>query len=106
MWRVDPVSGAQFVDPRDPNQLALQITSQPDLTSLKKRLTEVLTEEGPTTLERLRQFTLFRTLFRETHTKTAVDEMVEEGTVRVRPARSYAAYGVELNPQSSLFDGP
>lgn len=51
MWRVDSVSGSKFRDPRDPNQLAFDLSDgDPNLTLLLQQIRELLDESPKTSL--------------------------------------------------------
>ena len=88
MWRVVSVSGSKFRDPRDPNQLAFDLSDgDPNLTLLLQQIRELL-DQGPKTLVELQQFALLETVFKKVHAKTAVDRLEADGKVTCRRARA------------------
>ena len=102
VWGVDKVSGQRFRDPRDVNQLSFEIIdSNPDLTLLKRQLLEQL-EFGETTLAKLKEYALFRTVFKATHVDPAVRVLAEERKVERSSARRHDGVIVRLAP-STLF---
>lgn len=102
MWRVDSVSGSKFRDPRDPNQLAFDLSDgDPNLTLLLQQIRELL-DQGPKTLVELQQFALLETVFKKVHAKTAVDRLEADGKVTCRRARAYEQFIVE-RAADSLF---
>ena len=78
LWEVDGVTGQRFRDPRYPNQLAFDIL-EPDLRPLEDSILGLL-EERECSLTDLRRHALLETIYKETHAKTAVDELVAKGT--------------------------
>lgn len=103
MWRVDPTSGSRFRDPRDPSQLSFELVeSDPDLALLKRQILGKL-EDGGQTLTALCQFVLLETIYKETQTRRAVDQLEAEHKVLCQHARSYSDFIVELAPPT-LFD--
>jgi three-Cys-motif partner protein len=98
MWRVDRLSGSRFRDPRDPNQLQFDVDqTNPNLTVLRHQILERL-EQGPTTLANLKNFVLRETVFKESHTTIAVDELVRERKVLRTLGRGHARVNVRLAP--------
>lgn len=67
MWKVDPVRGIQFRDPRDPNQTRFDIgASSPDLRGLENLLAEKMSDR-PATVDDLRRWALVDTVFLGQH---------------------------------------
>ena len=89
MWRVDPVYGQRFRDPRDEHQLTLEISDEPDLSLLKRQLLERVLEDGAVTLSELKRYTLLETIYREPHATTAVRELENEMKLSVSWKRSH-----------------
>jgi three-Cys-motif partner protein len=81
MWKVDEVQGQRFRDPRDVNQLTMEVNESPALTVLKRQLLAILVSEGPKSLADLKEYTLLETIFRPAHTTDAVRELEYDGLV-------------------------
>ncbi|MDE2824416.1 MAG: three-Cys-motif partner protein TcmP [Chloroflexota bacterium] len=89
LWEVDGISGQRFRDPRDPNQLAFDIL-EPDFRPLENRILDLL-EEREWSLADLRRHALLETIYKETHVKPRVDELVAAGKVeQTATGRSHA----------------
>ena len=89
LWEVDGVSGQRFRDPRDPNQLAFDIL-EPDFRPLEKSILDLL-EESERSLADLCRYALLETIYKETHVKPRVDELVAAGKVeQTAKGRSHA----------------
>jgi hypothetical protein len=100
MWRVDAVSGSRFRDPRDPNQLAFDLSDgNPNLLLLRQQLLEQV-ESDPKTMSQLKDFTLLETVFKEAHAKRAVDELEAQRLVECDRARTHDQYVVRRAPRS------
>ena len=99
LWEVDGVSGQQFRDPRDPNQMSFDIL-HPDFTPLESRILELLGERDYNMAE-LREDALLETIYKKTHVKSAVDRLIEQRRVdKVSTGRSYADHVLRLaDPQ-------
>lgn len=100
MWRVDSASGSRFRDPRDPNQMAFDLSeSNPDLTLLRQQILEQL-ESGRKTLAQLQQFVLLETVFKKAHARTAVDDLEAADKVVCQHRQSYEKFVVTRAPDS------
>ena len=89
LWEVDGVSGQQFRDPRDPNQMSFDIL-HPDFTPLESRILELLGGREHS-MEELREYALLETIYKKTHVKPAVDRLMEQRRVdQVRTGQAYA----------------
>jgi three-Cys-motif partner protein len=100
MWKIDPVTGIQFRDPRDPNQGVLDFgQSEPDLSSLARRLEERVSSVAPNglTLDELRDFALFETAFRKPHATTAVRKLLAEQRLRRNPEAGQLSGRIRLS---------
>jgi three-Cys-motif partner protein len=84
MWSVDPVRGIHYRDPRDPNQIALDV-SVSHLEPLQEAIARQLAS-GERTLESLRQYALVETVYRPPHAKTAVQALIKQGLAEREPA--------------------
>jgi len=99
MWEVDYIAGQRFRDPRDPNQLSLDIR-EPDLTPLKESILRLLKERGHSMAD-LRSHALLETIFREPQVADAVSSLCEERKAEWRPpGGSNAARTLHLAPES------
>jgi hypothetical protein len=88
MWDADPISGFSFRDPRDPDQATLFQSSDwpPDIESLvtilKARLREI---GGSATLQELRDFAFYETVYRMAHANRAVKAMLDRRAIQRQP---------------------
>ena len=101
MWKVDPVYGQRFRDPRDENQLTLEISEEPDLSLLKRQLLDKVVEAGSIPLSELKRYTLLETIYREPHATTAVRQLDAEMKLSVDWRRSHE----DTIVTASLFGG-
>jgi hypothetical protein len=100
MWRVDPVTGSRFRDPRDPNQMQLDLSeSDPNLALLSQQILVEL-ESGPKSMEALQNFALLETVYKKVHAKKAVDTLESNHKVDCQHAKAYSDYIVTLAPPS------
>ncbi|GAA5033720.1 hypothetical protein GCM10023317_85830 [Actinopolymorpha pittospori] len=83
MWEVDPVHGVQYRDPADPNQQLLDIEPEPVTAPLRRELSQYLRDQPgqAASVSDLRQFALYRTVYKESQVKPALDQLVSEGIV-------------------------
>lgn len=86
MWKVDPIRGVHYRDPRDPDQLPLDLSFTPGTGPLRRAILEELIK-GQRTLAQLREFTLLETVYRPPQATIAVRELLERGLVERDPAR-------------------
>ncbi|GAA3733400.1 three-Cys-motif partner protein TcmP [Salinactinospora qingdaonensis] len=77
MWKVDPHQGGVFHDPRFPGQLSLDLEAQADLSHLRKVILDKL-EEGPISIDSLREFALHETVYREKHAREVAQKLLRE----------------------------
>jgi hypothetical protein len=84
MWRVDPVRGIGYRDPRDPNQETLALELEPDTGPLRRLLLQYLNDQPgrQAQVEILRQFTLLDTIYKPTQTILALRRLIKDGLVR------------------------
>jgi hypothetical protein len=88
MWDADPISGFGFRDPRDPDQATLFQSSDwsPDIESLIVILEHQLRDVGgSTTVQELRDFALYRTVYRVPHANQAIRVMLDHRAVYREP---------------------
>ena len=89
LWEVDGVSGQQFRDPRDPNQMSFDILS-PNFTPLESRILKLLGGRDYNMAE-LAKDALLETIYKEAHVKPAVDRLIEQRKVdQVSTGRPFA----------------
>ena len=83
MWEVDAVSGTGYRDPRDPDQETLQIELQPQTGALRRLLVEHLKAQPSrqASLNDLRRFALFHTVYKESQAREAVLDMLDTGSL-------------------------
>ncbi|SBW21032.1 hypothetical protein FDG2_1871 [Candidatus Protofrankia californiensis] len=91
MWKVDPVEGVRYRDPRDPQQMLLDLELQPNTAPLERGIVDHLSEVGPRTVEQLRRFALLQTVYRSEHVPRAVRDLLQKGHVRRSPERGQLA---------------
>lgn len=101
MWRVDPVQGVHYRDPRDPNQITLDF-SVPHLEPLQDAIIRELAS-GDRTLDALREYALLETVYRPPHATTAVRSLLKQGLAeREPPAGQLAGTSrIRLTPSGS-----
>jgi hypothetical protein len=100
MWRVDPVTGSRFRDPRDPSQMSFELTdSNPNLSLLQQQILSAL-GPGPMSMEDIQNFTLLETVYKKVHAKQAVDALEARHKVECQKTKAYANYIVRLAPPS------
>lgn len=101
VWKVDPIQGQRFRDPRDIDQMTLDFgPAEPGLALLEKQLLHRLEEVGVQTLEQLKTFTLLETIYKPTHAPKAVQNLEARHLVECRRARSHDKFTVRLAPPS------
>ena len=96
MWKVDRAYGQRFRDPRDENQLVLDISEEPDLSLLKRQLLAELKCGSTVSVADLKNFTLLRTIYKEPRATTAVMELENEMKVSVSWKKSHSESVVSL----------
>lgn len=100
-WRVDPVAGAHFRDPRDVNQLEFDFgRPEPNLELLGQQLLEHLESAGQLSLEQLKEFTLTETVFKPSHATVAVNALEKSGRAECKRAKRHCDFIVRLAPPS------
>lgn len=81
MWKVDPVYGLRFRDPRDVHQLAFTI-DQPDLKPLRDELERELADGEQHLVEDLRRHALLKTVYRPPHATQVLRELRDAGRLQ------------------------
>ena len=90
LWAVDPVGGARFRDPRDPDQLTFDMNT-PDFHPLRRTVIDELARAGRQSLEALGRLVLEETMYKKSHVKPVVDELIQDTIVeQVANGRSYS----------------
>lgn len=82
-WKVDPVRGIHFRDPRDPGQLSFDVGEDPYLTPLRNLLLPQLDGQRDVPVEELRDWTLEQTVFLPTHAMTVLQDLRGAGRLEV-----------------------
>lgn len=101
LWKVDPVSGERFRDPRDPNQMSFAI-DEPNFVPLRKELLGQL-DNGDLTVAELKKHALLGTIYKQTHAVEQLRALADEGKVEWGPGRRHEEITVSLAPPT-LFD--
>lgn len=84
MWSVDPVYGVRYRDPRDPDQMLLDIKTVPDAAPLARMITARLAG-GQQTLDELRDWANLATVYKKSQVLGAARSLLKAGRV-ARPA--------------------
>jgi len=81
MWEVDDTSGVGYRDPRDPDQQTLDIEMEPQTAPLRRLLRDHLALQPgrQATVEDLRKFALYATVFKESQVRPVVIDMLGKG---------------------------
>jgi three-Cys-motif partner protein len=81
MWEVDDIYGTGYRDPRDPDQETLQIQFEPQTATLRRLILAHLATlpDQQATMNELREFALYQTVYKESQARSVVLEMVAEG---------------------------
>lgn len=81
LWRADPIAGARFRDPNDPEQMLLALDPEPSLAPLRRLLHEHLRTrpERSATYGELRQFVFEHTFYRKRDVAPAINELLDHG---------------------------
>jgi len=87
LWEVDPVQGVGFRDPRDEQAETLFDIDEPLLGPLTRLLERKLRENGPTSVQDLRTFTLFETVYRPEQVIRSLGPLLERGIIRTEDDR-------------------
>jgi len=112
MWAVDPAYGVRYRDPRDPNQMALDIEQDPDTAPLSRMLLDLLAD-GPRTLDELREYALVETVYRPQQVRPVVQRLLSERRTTRRDGGQLAGRSLltladgraqPISEQPTLFD--
>lgn len=90
LWNADPVKGAGFRDPADPDQILLEMQLEPNLAPLRRILHDHLWRRpGRTaTLKELRDFTLEQTIFKKAHAVPALEDLRARKHIETTPRQA------------------
>ncbi|MGW4646344.1 three-Cys-motif partner protein TcmP [Kitasatospora sp. NPDC004289] len=103
MWVVDSTSGVRYIDPKDPNQQALELDIEPDTGPLRRiLLAHLRTSPGDRSVDQLKEYTLLETVYRPTQVIPLVKRMRDEQEIDVSPGRIVGASVVTAR-QEALF---
>ncbi|MGH3321473.1 MAG: hypothetical protein ACRDQA_18625 [Nocardioidaceae bacterium] len=83
MWKVDPIYGVRYRDPRDPHQQLLDI-ADPDTGPLRRDLLAQL-GGGPRSVESLRDYASLETVYRREHVIPVVRGLLREAVLERTP---------------------
>lgn len=108
MWKVDPIRGFRFRDPRDPRQgmLDLSMSWQPDLGPLRAEILDYLLRAGRVTVEEVRLFALEETSYKEVHAVTALRDLIDDKYVGRDPEKGQLHKAVEVWPIGHPLEQP
>ena len=84
-WRVDPVTGIHFRDPRDPGQMAFDVGDDAYLAPLRNLLGEQMHGRSSVSVEELRDWTLEQTVFLPPHAMRVLQGWKTAGRLVVDP---------------------
>jgi three-Cys-motif partner protein len=84
MWKVDPVRGVHYRDPRVPDQAAFEFDLHPYLEPLSLEILRVL-DDGERTVAQLQEHALLETVYRPPHARSAIIAMLKHGLVERQP---------------------
>lgn len=114
IWRADPIGGAKFRDPNDPDQMLLELAAEPALSPLRRLLLAELANnpDRTATIEQLRTFTREHTIYREAHTTPALEGLRARQEISTQPnqkiIRPHTPRAVRVTApeavQAGLFD--
>lgn len=100
MWKVDPVNGSRFRDPRDLNQMSFDV-DKPNFVPLRRELLDLLAGGGRS-VDELKRHALLHTIYRPEHAGQEVGLMVKDNSLDKGPRRGDAAI-VSLPAQLPLL---
>ncbi|MEY2458165.1 MAG: hypothetical protein QOK06_3345 [Acidimicrobiaceae bacterium] len=80
MWAVDPVYGVRYRDPRDPDQMLLDVATTPDAAPLARMLAGRLAS-GDQSLDELREWAFLQTVYKRGQVLAAVRALINSGRV-------------------------
>jgi hypothetical protein len=84
VWQVDQTFGVRFRDPRDEQDEALFLLTEPETAPLQRLiLNEMRRRADPVRVEDLRRFALFETVYREEHVIPALRKLRDRGAIGV-----------------------
>jgi three-Cys-motif partner protein len=103
MWVVDATSGVRYIDPRDPNQQALELVIEPDTAPLRRILLGYLRDApGDLSVDQLKEYALLETVYRPTQVIPLLKRMRDDQDIQVSPGRIIGTSTVAAR-QDALF---
>ncbi|MGK5554684.1 three-Cys-motif partner protein TcmP [Actinomadura kijaniata] len=90
MWKIDPVRGVHFRDPRDPGQMTLDFVPDPELGPLRHFLHTAL-GRGSRTVSQLKELALLETVYRPPHVTKALRHMLDHQLIAKHPTHGQLA---------------
>jgi three-Cys-motif partner protein len=97
MWAVDPVHGVRYRDPRDPDQMLLEIETTPYAVPLERILLARLANGGQT-LDELRDWANLETVYKKGQVLGAVRTLISSGRIVKPHGRLEGATSLALCP--------
>jgi hypothetical protein len=90
LWRADPIRGAQFRDPNDPDQMLFDFTPTADLAPLRRLLLAHLDAQPGrcATFAQLRDFTIEHTVYRVPHATDALEHLRASNAITTSPRQT------------------
>ena len=103
--RVDPVTGSRFRDPRDPNQMQLDLSeADPNLSLLNQQILQRARSQAPKQWKTFRTSPSWRPSYKKVHAKKAVDALEADRKVECDHAKAFSNFVVRLAPPRYLAD--
>lgn len=103
MWGVDTTSGVRYIDPKIPNQQALDLELEPDTGPLRRILLEHLrAAPNGRSVAQLEEYTILETVYRPTQVIPLLQRMRDDQDIRVSPGRIIGTSTVSVR-QDALF---
>lgn len=106
LWRADPISGARFRDPNDPEQGLLDFTPDHSVAPLRRRIHEHLQTrpDGSATYGELREFVFERTFYRKPDAGPALNELLDRGLAVTSSRQPRIAPGTPASTRITVTD--
>ncbi|MGH3737786.1 MAG: hypothetical protein ACRDT6_19570 [Micromonosporaceae bacterium] len=98
LWAVDEYAGIRYRDPRDPSGALVDISLRPQLLPLKRELSQVLAERGPSSVAELQHHTVAETIYRAEDAIRGLTALVSAGTVSREPEKGRISPRTLLRP--------
>jgi three-Cys-motif partner protein len=85
MWKVDPIRGVHYRDPRDPGQMTFDLDLHPNLEPLRRAILDRL-QHDEHTLAQLQDYALQETIYRGPHVTRMLPPMIGDGLAERHPS--------------------